>query len=607
MRYSWFVVFLGVAMASCSVKAKKVYTQDEILEESERITVFLDSVFDAYVHRSPEYQSYLGIKTDYDKWDDISDENDVEELRIAEKALQEMKMQFNPDKLNHQASLSYRLYEYNVSRQKEGFRYRFHNYPVNQLFGMHSSIPSFLINIHRIDSLSDARAYVSRLIGVSSLFDQLIVNIEARAQKGIIPPKFVFPQVIDDCKKIIGGLGNGKIDGNNIYADFSKKVDALQISKNEKEQMKGAAAEALRSHVKPAYEKLIAYLSELEKKSTADDGVWKFPYGDEFYRFALERNTTTDLSAEEIFQTGLSEVERIKFEMVAIMQSVGFGGDLKDFYEHLKTSPEFYYPNTDAGREQYLQKAVFVIDSMKSRLPELFITLPKADIVVKAVEPYREKSTAAAFYQSPAPDGSRPGTFYVNLYDMNNRPIYELEALAYHEGIPGHHMQISIAQELKGIPKFRTQGNYTAYAEGWGLYSELLPREIGFYADHYSDFGRLSMEMWRACRLVVDVGLHYKKWTRQQAIEYMCANTPKTTEECRKEIERYIVLPAQATAYKTGMLKILELRLKAQNSLGASFDLKEFHDVILTDGALPLNFLEENVDAWIGKKKEIAQ
>ncbi|OYW86294.1 MAG: hypothetical protein B7Z22_06890, partial [Hyphomonas sp. 32-62-5] len=290
-------------------------------------------------------------------------------------------------------------------------------------------------------------------------------------------------------------------------------------------------------------------------------------------------------------------------EMAAIMQQVGFEGDLQDFFQFMRTDPRFYKPETPEGREEYLAEARAAIARMEADLPNLFNTFPKAGLIVQAVEPFREKSAGKAFYNRPAPDGSRPGIYYANLYRMADMPTYQLEALAFHEGIPGHHMQIAIAQELEGIPSFRKYGGYTAYSEGWGLYTELLPKELGYYADPYSDFGRLAMEIWRAARLVVDTGLHSKQWTREQAVQYLLENTPNPEGDARKAIDRYIVMPGQATAYKIGMIKIVELRERAKTELGEAFDIRDFHDVVLKNGAVPLAILEENVDAWIAETK----
>ena len=337
---------------------------------------------------------------------------------------------------------------------------------------------------------------------------------------------------------------------------------------------------------------------------TDDDGAWKLPDGDKYYSLQLEAMTTTDMTPGEIHDLGLAEVARIHGEMNKIKDSVGFDGTLQDFFVYMRTDPDgkFTYPTTDEGREQYLTEATNIINTMKGRLDELFLRKPKAELIVKRVEPFREQAAGKAFYQRPAPDGSRPGIYYANLYNMADMPIYQMEALAYHEGIPGHHMQLAISQELEGIPSFRKYGGFTAYTEGWGLYSEYIPKEMGFYEDPYSDFGRLAMELWRAARLVVDTGLHDKKWTRQEAIDYLLTNTPNPEGDAIKAIERYIVMPGQATAYKIGMLKILELRSKAEAALGDTFDVREFHDVVLKHGPVPLAILQENVDQWIETK-----
>ena len=305
------------------------------------------------------------------------------------------------------------------------------------------------------------------------------------------------------------------------------------------------------------------------------------------------------MSADEIHRIGLDEVARIQNEMRDIVRRVGFEGDLQAFFDFTRNDPQFYYPDTEEGKQAYLDQATALIDTMKGRLDELFSVKPKAELVVKAVEPFREASASQAFYQRPAPDGSRPGTYFANLYRMGDMPKYLMEALAYHEGIPGHHMQISIAQELDNMPKFRLFGGYTVFSEGWGLYSETVPKEIGMYADPYSDFGRLSGELYRACRLVVDTGIHAKRWSRQQALDYMAANVPHSESYNVRQIERYIVRPSQATAYKIGMLKIQQLRAVATEKLGDQFDIRQFHDVVLKDGSVSLSILENNVMGWI--------
>jgi len=584
---------------------EKTYTPEQIAAESKRANEFFDQTFDEFIARHPQFASQLGIKSDYDKWEDLSDASNAADLAFSLQNLATLKRDFDFNALDPQTQLSWRLFEADVQQSAEGFRFRQHSFPVNQMFGWHSSVPTFLMNIHRVDSVQDAEAYVARLNGVARQADQVISNLQVREEKGIVPPKFVFPLVLDACRKVTQGRPFDESGTDStVLADFTKKITALKdVDQPTRDRLLGEATQALRSSFKPAYEKLIAFLEVQEKTAPEESGAWKLPDGKNYYEFALRRTTTTNLTADEIHELGLKEIARIHAEMRKIMQQVKFKGDLQAMFKFVREDKQFYLPDTDEGRAEYLKRATNMIDTMRGRLDELFLTKPKADVVVKAVEKFREKSAGKAFYQQPAPDGSRPGMFYVNLAEMKSTPTYELEALAYHEGIPGHHMQIAIAQELTGLPKTRRFGTrYTAYSEGWGLYTELIPKEMGFYQDPYSDFGRLAMELWRAGRLVVDTGLHHKRWTRQQAIDYLVKNTPNSKEDCVEAINRYIVSPSQATAYKIGMLKIVELREKAKKELGAKFDLRQFHDVVLTNGPVPLDVLEELVDRWVKAK-----
>jgi uncharacterized protein (DUF885 family) len=586
---------------NAQASAPKAEQTQAVLTESEKANAFFDETFMRDVMRSPVYQSYMGIKQDYDKWDDSSEERTLENLELTKKDLAALQ-QFNYDALDETTKVSYDLLKQSLENTIADFKWRYHTYPVNQMFGTHSMVPAFLINQHQISSVDDAKAYISRLNGVPAVFTQLEKDLEIRAEKGIIAPKFVFPHVIDSSKNIIQGAPFEEGEDSTLLADFKRKVNKLEIEEAEKTQLIATATQSLSASVQPAYQHLIDYLVTLEARADTKDGIWKAPQGDELYNVLLKRTTTTDLTADEIHKIGLDEVARIHSEMNAIKEKVGFKGDLKTFMAFMKSDKQFYLPNTEEGKQAYLDDAVKLIDDMKLRLDEVFIVKPKADLLVKRVEAFREKAAGKAFYQQPAPDGSRPGIYYANLYDMEAMPTYQMEALAYHEGIPGHHMQIAISQELEGIPKFRKFGGYTAYIEGWGLYSEYLPKEMGLYQDPYSDFGRLSMELWRACRLVVDTGIHKMKWTRQEGIDYYVNNTPNATSDGVKMVERHIVMPSQATAYKIGMLKILELREAAKVSLGDKFDIREFHDVVLKSGAVPLNVLEGFVDKWVNAK-----
>ena len=597
--------FISTTAFAVTAIAANVQTPDQIAAESKRANEFFDKCWDENLARHPVDESVYGIKTHYDQLEDLSDEKAAADHAVWQKQLAALKRDFKPELLDQQAQLSYKLFEQEAEREAEEFKFRFDVYPVSQMRGVHAQIPTFLINIHKIDNVKDAEAYITRLNAIPKLFDQLIVNLQMREDKGVVAPRFVFPLVLDACHKVIQGKPFDSSAGNSpLLDDFTKKVGALKdVDSATRDRLLSGATKALNESVKPAYEKLIVFLEGQSKRANDDAGVWKFSDGADFYRSALRRTTTTNLSASQIHEIGLKEVARIHAEMTKIKDKVGFKGDLQAFFKFMREDRQFYLPDTDEGRAKYLARAVEIIDEMKKRLDELFATKPKADIVVKAVEKFREQSAGKAFYQRPAPDGSRPGMFYVNLREMQSNPTYQLEALAYHEGIPGHHMQIAIAQELSGVPKFRKFSRYTAYIEGWGLYSELAPREIGMYPDPYSDFGRLALELWRAGRLVVDTGIHDKKWTRQHAIDYLKQNTPNSEADCVDAINRYIVMPSQATAYKIGMIKILELREKAKKQLGNKFDIHQFHDVVLTNGALPLDVLEELVDRWIKSKQ----
>ena len=588
---------------SCKKEPVRTYTENEITAESKKVNAFFEKSFEEQVDLSPEVQTRLGIKKDYDKLDNDSPEADAKKLALQKKELIWLTDSVNVEALSKEALLSYKLFKKKVENNIADYKYRLYNYPVNQMFGAQSGKPAFLINMHRIDDISDANAYISRLNEFNKYFTQLIKNLEAREAAGIVPPKFVFNKVIEDSENILKGKPFDNADEKStLLKDFSEKVSNLDIDTKTKSNLETLAKQALLTSVKPAYNSLISFIKKQKERANSDHGAWKFPDGKAFYNNALKRTTTTDLTANEIHEIGLSEVARIHKEMNIIRNKVGFKGTLQDFFQFMKTDKQFYYKADKQGKAAYLKKAVNLIDSMETRLDEIFITKPKASIIVKAVESFREKSAGKAFYNRPAADGSRPGIYYANLYDMESMPIYQMEALAYHEGIPGHHMQLAIQQELKEVPLFRKFGGYTAYTEGWGLYSEFIPKEMGFYVDPYSDFGRLAMELWRACRLVVDTGIHAKKWTREEGIAYYTENTPNAELDVIKMVERHIVMPSQATAYKIGMLKILELRTKAKNALGDQFDIRDFHEVVIAQGAIPLNILEEFVNDYITSK-----
>lgn len=590
--------------------ARAAAPADAPADQTEAINAYFETYWNESVARSPMTQTYLGIRgDDYSRWDDPSMEAAESDLNFLRQAVADMREQFDFDALDEQAQLSWRILEYQLSRAEANWPFRYHGYTFNQMFGVQSQIPAFLINQHRIANTSDAEAYIERLERLPDYLLGHLANSEEAARMGIQPPRFVYDYVLRDARNVITGypFDSDRASLSPLYEDFDGKVEALvasgEIDENTAARLMAEATIALQDQVGPAYQDVIDTLTAQAQTAGTEDGVWSLPDGEAYYETRLAAQTTTDMTAEEIHNLGLAETERIHGEMRAIMEEVGFGGTLQEFFTFMRTDPQFYLPDTPEGRAQYLEEARAIIAEMETRLPEVFNRFPRASMIVKAVEPFREQSAGKAFYQRPSADGSRPGTYYANLFRMEDMPTYQMEALAFHEGIPGHHMQIAIQQELEGVPAFRRFSGVTAYSEGWGLYTELLPKEMGFYEDPYSDFGRLAMELWRAARLVVDTGLHDRQWTREEAVQWLLDNTPNPEGDSQKAIDRYIVMPGQATAYKIGMNKIVELREYARGALGEDFDIRDFHDVILENGPVPLAILEENVMAWIAEER----
>jgi len=585
---------------SCSTQTKTI----DVAENSTEFNTWLDQQFDAEVNRSPMYQTYLGIKDDYDKLDNLTDEYDEEEFQLQKDFLAELK-KWDETELDEKSQTTRRLLISDIEREIENRTYHQYNYMAHQMRGLHDRVPAFMINMHKVSTEEDAEAYIARVKDTKRYLLEGIEQMKTREEKGIVPPKFVFPHIIGASENLVKGKPFDDGEDSPLLEDFKKKIAELDLSDEKATSLTQELEQALTTEFAEGYASLTTYLKDQEQRATADDGVWKFDDGAAFYNARLSDFTTTDLTADEIHEIGLKEIDRIHGEMRDIMKQVGFEGNLQEFFTFMREDPQFYYANNDEGKAAYLDEVNRVVDEMRKELDGLFLTKPKADLIVKAVEPFREKAAGKAFYQQPAPDGSRPGTYYANLYDMESMPTYQLEALAYHEAIPGHHMQLAIKQELEGLPKYRTYGGgYTAYSEGWGLYSELIPKELGFYSDPYSDFGRLAMELWRSIRLVVDTGIHSKQWTRQQGIDFYSENSPNAMGDVVKMVERHIVMPGQATAYKIGQLKIIELREKAKTALGDDFDIREYHDVVLTNGAVPLNVLTEMVDEYIASKQK---
>jgi uncharacterized protein (DUF885 family) len=578
--------------------------------ETERLTAWLDGVFQAELARSPQGQTQLGLIQDldaYGRWDDRSEAAAVARHARGQRYLAELRERFDPPALDDMGRTSYRFAEYQWELEDRLHQVRESAYVFSPMLDAVSGMTSFLINNHRVDGRAHAEAYVSRLQGTAAVIDGMVAEAERRAEAGVRLPLFAYPRLIAAAQAQLVGApfepgADPVADAGPILADFRAKVAALDLPAADERALVAAAEAALRQDYQPAIERYIASLRRMEADADTRAGAWKLPRGEEFYAAQLELFTTRDdLSAADIHAIGLAEVDRIQDEMRGIMRQVGFQGTLQEFFQFLRTDDRFYYPDSPEGRQRYLDDSTRMIEQVMEVAPRYFNRLPRAGLEVRAVEPFREATATGAFYNRPSLDGSRPGYYYVNLSNMRDNPTYLMESLAYHEGAPGHHFQLALAQELEGLPMLQRLAYFSAYGEGWALYAEALGKDMGFFTDPYSDFGRLAYEIFRAVRLVVDTGLHDQRWTREQAIEYMLDNTPFTVGDITPEVERYIVWPGQAVSYKIGMMTILDLREHARAELGDRFTWGGFHDAVLSAGTVPLPVLTERVEAWVAR------
>jgi uncharacterized protein (DUF885 family) len=610
-RLFHFSTFLMTGLAVLPMAPAVAATEQATVaaaSETDRINQWFDEKYEEELAFSPIEQTSIGRKTDYGLIDDFSDAGADRQLAWLRNAVAEMQSRFDYAKLSPEAKTSYDIWSYNLKQAEAGLPFRSNRYVLHQHNGLQSFFPTFLINTHKVETEADMLGFIQRLSGVATALDQLLVRAQTNAAAGTRPPRFAYEGVIDQSTKIISGAPFDEGAPSAIWTATEQKLQGLadsgMIDEARAAALREQARVALTSAFAPAYQRIIAwYQADMANSDASPKGVGALPNGQAFYNYRLANQTTTELTADAIHNLGLSEVARLRGDMEAVKDRVGFDGDLKAFFKYIREDDRFYFSDDDAGADQYIAAAKAHLGALKKLLPDYFGILPKADLEVRRVESFREQDGAAQHYRSGTPDGSRPGIYYAHLSDMRAMPIPTLEVIAYHEGLPGHHMQISIAQELTGIPTFRTQAGYTAYSEGWGLYSETLAKEMGGYADPYSEFGRLTSEIWRAIRLVVDTGLHSKGWSEEQAVAYFLENSSIPEAAVRSEVRRYLVNPGQATSYKIGMIKILELRARAREQLGDQFDIRAFHDTILGGGALPLGILEQRVDQWIADVK----
>jgi len=551
---------------------------------------------------SPELLSMLhvlepfGIKGHNAKLDDESlaaGDHFFGQLKDAHRVL----LSYQDDDLSDADLMSKRIAQSMLGMIVEGEKFRFHTFPVNQMMGVQSGFPSFMESTHQVHSVRDAQDYVSRLNAVGTQFDQVLEGLRHRQELGIHPPQFVVTKVLEEMQNFV----DTPAEENILMVALMDKMKEAGLPENEQKRLALEAREAIETTAYPAYGRLIDFFEVLDEEVEGNYGAWSLPDGEEYYSLALRLFTTTDYTPEFIHQMGLAEIDRIQAEILAILESEGWdvSSGFSAAIEEMSENPMFYYSDSGEGRDQILADYQAMIDEISEGLEPYFDVMPESGVEVQRVPEFKQKTSPGGYYNPPAMDGSRPGVFYANLYDIKATPKYSMRTLAYHEAIPGHHFQLAIQQQQDDLPFFRRLVPFTAYAEGWALYAEQLAWELGFQQDPYDNIGRLQAELFRAVRLVVDTGIHAMRWSREEAIDYMLANTGMPESDVVAEIERYFIIPGQATAYKVGMSKILELRELARTELGDKFDIRDFHNVVLTNGSVPLDILEELVRQYI--------
>ncbi len=572
-----------------------------------KIGWFFERVFAEYALEDPELLSSMRMLPAWADWfsDDLTDSSLAREQKLNAKVRDDLATlrEYDRDGLDESTRLSYDMLEYFLSIQEEGQRFQHHNHPLNQLSGVQNGLPTFMATQHPVTTPKDARNYIARLKQFPRKLDDVLEGVKLREREGIVPPTFVVEKVLAEMRSFAGAPATENV----LYTSLAEKLgklDARAMDEAARKRTLDEARAAIETSVYPVYNRMIAYYEGLLPKTQGNHGVWSLPDGGAFYAWAVRQHTTTDMTPDAVHALGLSEVARIEGEMDAILRAEGLTeGTVGARVAQLGSRPDQLYPDSDAGREQILKDFQTIIDEIDKGLGPYFDVRPKAPVRVERVPVFREKTAPGAYYNAPAFDGSRPGIFYMNLRNVAGVQKFGMRTLAYHEAIPGHHFQQTIQQELTGVPTFRKILPFTAFAEGWALYAERLAWEIGYQKNPLDNLGRLQAELFRAKRLVVDTGLHHKRWTREQAIVYMTEKTGTPSAGVVAEIERYLVNPGQALAYKVGMNRILELREQAKRELGAKFSLPRFHNVVLTGGDMPLKLLEQRVAAWIAEEK----
>jgi uncharacterized protein (DUF885 family) len=589
----------GLALACCMngapVRAQmqaSAAATDSVAARSKALSALFTEIWEDGLKHSPEFASSIGDKRYDDQLTDYSTQEVNAALSLGRGYIQKLS-EIDTTGLPDQEKLSAELMLRSLIDDQEGAKFKEWEMPVNQFTGFHTDLPQ-MVNRLQFDSAKDYDNYIARLQKVPKAFSQIMTNMELGIEDGRMPPQYLLEKVLVQTQALAGQKAE-----ESPFALPLKKFPKT-VSAEEQKRISGEVLEAISTQVLPSYQRFAKFLQyEYVPKGRKDPGAWALPNGEAYYAFRVRQSTTLNKTAVEIHQIGLDEVKRDETEMLAIVHKLGFA-DLKSFSAALKANPKEHPASKDALLAAYRG----YIAQMQPKLPELFGRLPKAPLEVVPVPTYMEKDQAQAYYDNGTPDGKRPGRVYVNTYNFADRSLASVEAVSYHEGIPGHHLQLSIGQELTGLPEFRKFSYYTAYTEGWGLYSERLGKDVGFYQDPYSDYGRLEADIWRAIRLVVDTGVHSQHWTRQQMVDYFHDHSTIDETNVQAEVDRYIAWPGQALGYKMGQLKLLELRDRAKTALGPKFDIRAFHDEVLDSGALPLDVLDKRVDAWIAAQKK---
>ncbi len=577
----------------------------------QRLLDHLEAAYGRLLAANPSLATDQGLRDGADRWESLGEAGAFAEAAAATQELADVRREFADAPLGPRARLQYRVFEGSQELLLERYRWRNHIYPLNQIVGPPIDIPQVLA-AQVLVNVEDAEAWLRRVSAAPAYLGGLVERLDLQAQGGVFLPRSVYPILIGQARGIRDGIPPVAEPGaawhSAILDDFRGKVAALPVTDASRDALVARAQQALVRDLRPAYDRVIATLEAHAARTPITGGVWQLPEGDAFYAFLVRQYTTTDMTPAQVHEMGLREVERTHREMAAIMRQVGFDGDLRAFMQKMKADPRFYLSNDEAGRAAYLARARGIVEAMRTRLPEAFLKPPALPLVIEPTPAYRAAGAPSGFYTAGTADGSRPGLVSLNLSRLDESPLYDLESLLYHEAIPGHHLQISSILVDPTIPRLRKVERYwenSAFVEGWALYAERLGKEMGFFKDPYSDFGRLAAELWRATRLVVDSGLHYKRWTREQAIAYLDENTPSPRATNEGAVDRYLAVPGQATSFMVGMLHILDERERARSALGARFDVREYHATVLENGYVPLWAVSDSVGRWVAGKKAL--